>query len=267
MTPWLVLLLPWTSAALLTLPSPAVPPPSSSCTPEDAPLSPAVIALNKALVGTIKSSIDVAYHDRDIARFYVLETIARVPYFAYMSCLHLLESLGQRGSTRRLRLHYAEADNELHHLLIMESLGGSDAYIDRFVAQHLAVIYYWYCVAVYLLHPRAAYHLSELVEEHAFLTYDAFLKSHADELRSQPVPAIAREYYSGRDALEAMLRGGEQPPQPLSSLYDVFVNVRNDEAAHWRTLCTLVQHGDIDAPDGCPILATDALGGGEAAAE
>ena len=38
----------------------------------------------------------------------------------------------------RMRTHYAEADNELHHLLIMESLGGNSSAIDRTVAQTMA---------------------------------------------------------------------------------------------------------------------------------
>ena len=90
-----------------------------------------------------------------------------------------------------MRMHYAEADNELHHLLIMESLGGSANFADRFIAQHLAVLYYWYVVAIYLLHPRAAYHLSELIEEHAYLSYDTFLRENEAILREQPVPEVA----------------------------------------------------------------------------
>jgi len=39
-----------------------------------------------------------------------------------------------------MRRHYAEADNELHHLLIMEALGGADRFADRFIAQHLAFL-------------------------------------------------------------------------------------------------------------------------------
>lgn len=31
----------------------------------------------------------------------------------------------------------------------------------------------------------------------------------------------------------------------LDSLYDVFVNVRDDEKEHWKTLCNLVQYGDM----------------------
>jgi ubiquinol oxidase len=211
-------------------------------------LSPAIVRLNEALVDTIKGVIDAMYKGRDIQRFYVLETIARVPYFAYVSCLHMHESLGKRGNTELLRLHYAEADNELHHLLIIEALGGDKAYEDRFVAQHLAVFYYWYCVAIYLLHPRAAYHLSELIEDHAFHTYDAFLHENADELRKQPAPKIAREYYSGRDQLEVYFRkaDGKQAPRTPHNLYDVFVAIREDEKAHWQTLSDLVRQENLD---------------------
>lgn len=35
------------------------------------------------------------YGDRTYARFYALETIARVPYFGYLCVLHLYETLGQ----------------------------------------------------------------------------------------------------------------------------------------------------------------------------
>ena len=36
-----------------------------------------------------------------------------------------------------MRTHYAEADNELHHLLIMESLGGNENVVDRILAQSM----------------------------------------------------------------------------------------------------------------------------------
>ena len=41
-----------------------------------------------------------------------------------------------------LQVHFAEEWNEAHHLLIMESLGGDQAWVDRFIAQHAAVVYY-----------------------------------------------------------------------------------------------------------------------------
>ena len=215
--------------------------------------------LNKGLIDGLKGAIDVAYAERDIPRFFVLETLARVPYFSYLSCLHLYESLGMRGNARLMRLHYAEADNELHHLLIMESLGGGDAYADRFIAQHLAFVYYWYCVALYLVNPRAAYHLSELVEEHAYHTYDQYVTAHAAELKQQEVPEVARRYYEGHDAMRTLLTDAapgakSARPKRLSSLYDVFLCVRDDEAAHWDTLVNLVSYDSPDTPEGCEIL-------------
>ncbi len=243
------------SGALLATPS-SLPSPQPVGCASSSDLG-AVVALNKGLVNTLKGSIDLMYKGRDIERFYVLETIARVPYFSYLSCLHLYESLGMRDHVRHMRLHYAEADNELHHLLIMESLGGNRAFGDRFVAQHIAFFYFWYCVGIYILSPKSAYHLSELIEEHAYKTYDGFLRDNEQVLRSQPVPAIAAQYYSGSDALEAFMRQGQRTngepvrqPRPLHSLYDVFCEVRDDEAAHWRTLVNLVSRPHEQRPRG-----------------
>ena len=227
------------------------------------PLDGVSTEFNAHMLTGVKGLLDIAYTGRDIPRFYVLETIARVPYFSYLSCLHLYESLGLRGNAKLMRMHYAEADNELHHLLIMEALGGSSAFVDRFVAQHLAFGYFWYCVILYLVHPRAAYHLSELVEEHAYATYDKFLTTHESELRRRPVPDVARRYYEGSDAMRAILqddaktRNAAQPQhqvRKLQNLYDVFERIRDDEAAHWDTLDRLVSYESLEIPEGCEVV-------------
>lgn len=57
--------------------------------------------------------------------------------------------------------------NELQHLSIMESLGGDQLWLDRFVAQHAAVVYYWILVLTYMVSPKLSYQFSELVEGHA----------------------------------------------------------------------------------------------------
>lgn len=74
-----------------------------------------------------------------------------------------------------LQVHFAEEWNELHHLQIMESLGGDALWIDRFLAQHGAILYYWVLVAFFLLFPSLAYNFSELVELHASDTYAEFV--------------------------------------------------------------------------------------------
>ncbi len=62
------------------------------------------------------------------------------------------------------QIHFAEEWNELHHLMIMESLGGDQYWIDRFAAQHAAVFYYWVIVGFFAFSPQLAYVFSELVE-------------------------------------------------------------------------------------------------------
>ena len=57
-------------------------------------------------------------------------------------------------------------------LQIMESLGGDNAWIDRFVAQHSAIVYFWGVMVLYALSPKHAYQFSELVEGHATDTYE-----------------------------------------------------------------------------------------------
>jgi ubiquinol oxidase len=248
-------------------------------TPEGGTMDPTIYAFNKILIDTVYQLICLLYPvrgtDRDFTRFYVLETVARVPYFAYLSVLHLRETFGERYGTmsERMRTHYAEADNELHHLLIMESLGGNESPLDRFVAQAAAFVYYWYVVVLFSVNEPAAYHLSELIEDHAYETYDGFLSDHGPRLRTRPVPDIARKYYE-RDnpflfdlfctvksaADPTVIPGGgasyvRRRPK-LETLYDVFSNVRDDEREHWKTLCNLVQYNDMNAVDATRVSST-----------
>jgi ubiquinol oxidase len=184
--------------------------------------------------------VDVVYGNRSYARFYVLETIARVPYFSYLSVLHLYETLGFWRRADLLKVHFAETWNELHHLLIMESLGGSRYWGDRFLAQHVAVAYYWVVVLLYMLSPMYAYYLMELIENHAYHTYDDYLNAHAAALKTQPAPQVAIEYYRDGDLymfeeVQITTGGTFRHPQ-VDNLYDVFLNIREDECAHVKTM-------------------------------
>mmetsp|Transcript_18539 Transcript_18539/g.26093 ORF Transcript_18539/g.26093 Transcript_18539/m.26093 type:complete len:312 (-) Transcript_18539:164-1099(-) len=229
-----------------------------------------VYKFNKILIDTVYNIICFLYpvrgNKRDFARFFVLETVARVPYFAYLSVMHLRETFGERDLGDSMRTHYAEADNELHHLLIMESLGGNDNPIDRVLAQTMAFGYYWYVVVVYFFSPPVAYHLSELIEDHAYETYDGFLKNHGEMLKQQPVPEVARKYYVEDNPFLFDLfctvknkdeDGNFSARRPrLDSLYDVFVNIRDDEKEHWKTLCNLVQYNDMQGVENKDVVST-----------
>jgi len=102
--------------------------------PNRLPVDENTTGLLMKLVDSLVLVIDALYKDKPYQRFYVLETVARVPYFPYISCLHYVETIGYKDNIGWLRIHWAEGWNELHHLLIMEELGGSKNWVDRFLA-------------------------------------------------------------------------------------------------------------------------------------
>ena len=205
--------------------------------------------VNKNLVESVKDILSVFYGNRNYAYFYALETVARVPYFSYTSCLHLYETLGLNRKRDILKLHFAESWNEMHHLLIMEELGGNDRFSDRFVAQHLAFFYYWIVVGLYLVAPACAYDLTKEIEEHAFSTYDNFLKDNEASLKSLAAPEIAKQYYQSDDMYlfdrmhcsslseEGRVVVNQNDRRPvINSLFDVFENIKLDEKEHAETM-------------------------------
>lgn len=217
------------------------------------PLSDELMGFNKNAVGLLKGAIFDTWfagedESRNYARFYALETIARVPYFAYLSVLHYYETIGVWRKANYLRLHFAESWNELHHLLIMEELGGADNWLDRFFAQHVAVGYYLFVAALYLINPTHAYNLNHAIEEHAFSTYDSFLRENEDKLKELPAPKAAIDYYRNGDLymFDAMQIDTCEPRRPeIHNLYDVFVAIRDDEAEHVKTMVYLQQGEDL----------------------
>lgn len=197
------------------------------------------------LVGVLVFVINTIYRDRPYPRFYVLETVARVPYFSYLSVLHLYETLGWWRKADWLKVHFAESWNELHHLLIMEELGGSAFWGDCLLAKTTALIYYWIITALYVVSPNSAYHFMELVEQHAHASYQKYLKDHETELKAQPAPEVAVQYYRDGDLymfdeFQTTHAPAERRPQ-IDNLYDVFVAIRDDEMEHVKTMVACQQ--------------------------
>ena len=240
--------------SITTLPARIVPRPLYASTSFEQPSEiPSFIQeANKATVGAVKDILVLFYGERHYARFAALETIARVPYFSYTSVLHLYETLGWFRQKEYIKLHFAESWNELHHLLIMEALGGTEKFSDRFVAQHIAFFYYWLVIVVFMVNPAVAYDLNKHVETHAFQTYSAFLSEHGDALKKLPPPQVAVDYYTkdfylfdacqNQNFEEAKTKDGRplQCRRPvIENLYDVFVNIKLDEADHAETMGNL----------------------------
>jgi ubiquinol oxidase len=217
----------------------------------------------KLLVNFLVVVMNTLYKTRPYPRFYVLETVARVPYFAYLSVLHLYESVGLWRKVDWLKVHFAESWNELHHLLIMEELGGNNSWFDRILARTTAVVYYWIIVGVYLVSPRSAYRFMELVEEHAYHTYDEFLTESAEFLKTQPAPKVAISYYRDGDLyMFDEFQTGRVPESrrpTIESLYDVFVAIRDDESEHVKTMAACQQPeamNELRSPH-APVLDRD----------
>lgn len=185
--------------------------------------------------------LDVVFNNRPIQRFWVLETVARVPYFAFISVLHLYETLGWwRAGAGLRKVHFAEEWNEMHHLQIMESLGGDSLWLDRFAAQHGAIVYYWVLIVFFFLFPSLAYKFGELVEVHAVDTYAEFVDANEELLKTLPPPVVALEYYKGEDLYMFDDFSTSNPVEPrrpeCRNLHDVFVNIRDDELEHVKTM-------------------------------
>lgn len=185
-------------------------------------------------------ALDELFEARPIARFWFLETIARIPYFSYVSMLHLYESLGWWRGNELRKVHNAEEDNEFHHLLIMEALGGNALWTDRFLGYHVAIGYYWALIALYFFSPRAAYGFMALLEAHAVDTYGTFLKENKERLKLLPAPKVAESYYLSADLylfdeFQVTRKVGTRRP-PCDNLYDVFKNIMEDEVEHVKTM-------------------------------
>ena len=160
--------------------------------------------LNSLFLNFTVSIIDYLYRGRHFQRFWVLEEIARAPYFAFLSVLHFRESMGLRGPEHLylMKEHFDQSINETEHLEYMESRGGNAYFIDRFVAKHLVLIYYWVNVVYYWVAPRLAYHLSYEVEVHAAATYGKYLavNGHDDKI----LEILNDELEHSRELQEAM---------------------------------------------------------------
>lgn len=192
--------------------------------------------------------LDVGFEGKNVfSRFFLLETVARMPYFSYITMLHLYETLGfWRSSAEVKRVHFAEEWNEFHHLLIMESLGGDQPWWVRFLSQHSAIAYFIVLTHLFALSPSLSYKFSEMLETHAVDTYSQFLDENEALLKSLPPPLAAIKYYTlgitdplfGEYQTTAQVKGTSirKPGEHMNNLYDVFAAIRADEGDHVETM-------------------------------
>jgi len=161
--------------------------------------------LNSAVLNVTVAILDFLYRNRPSQRFWVLEVIARAPYFSFISVLHFRESLGLRGEDHiyLMKEHFYQALNETEHLEEMETRGGNEHWIDRFFAKHLVLLYYWIMVAYYFISPIDAYDINMKIEKHAYETYVKYSAYHPEDVK---IAEIAEdELNHAKELRQAML--------------------------------------------------------------
>ena len=82
--------------------------------------------------------LDTLFDGAPIERFYFLETVARMPYFSYITMLHAYETLGWwRRSTEAKRVHFAEEYNEFNHLVRIDESTYEASPFTNFAEQYI----------------------------------------------------------------------------------------------------------------------------------
>jgi len=153
-------------------------------------------------------------------------------------------------------------------VLIMESLGGDQAWWVRFLAQHSALVYFLVLTHLFALSPSLSYKFSELLETHAgkfiFLdhtlllascnsltlarivylvdTYSQFLDENEEQLKELPPSLEALEYYTlgisdpmfGEYQTTAIATGSDirKSGKDMQNLFAVFTAICADEGDH-----------------------------------
>jgi ubiquinol oxidase len=163
------------------------------------------------------------------SKFYVLETIARIPYFSYLAVLHLYQSFGQKPALELLDLHYKETVNEEYHLMIMEELGGGEKWYNKLTARILGFFYYGAVFILYLIAPASGYYLMEMVESFAAKSYTEFLEKKKEMLKQAKASGFAYKYYFSKKGRMTEIK---EDKNFVPTLYDVFTSIRNDELVH-----------------------------------
>ncbi len=178
--------------------------------------------------------MDVLYgRKRTLAKFRVLEVIARVPYqawdhAAYIAITHVYAHPDfARRIFDRVRESREQQDNEQWHLLILEELTqrfgtGEGFVLHRVIPQIVAFFYYQLSWVLYVIRPATSYQLNAVFEDHAEHEYMEFVAEHPP-LETLPFESAFTEEY-GR----------------FASLADVFRQIGHDERVHKEESLALI---------------------------
>lgn len=176
-------------------------------------------------------TLDLVYgRPRTMAKFKVLEIVARVPYqtwehVAYIAVTHLHQST---GIVRRIQNRIVEArsqqDNELWHLLILQELivreGARESQLKFFwLPQLIAFGYYQFSWLLYVVNPKWSYRLNADFEDHAEHEYMQWVAENP-EWETAPFDSDFEEEYGAFDSMADLFRqiGHDERVHKLESI-------------------------------------------------
>jgi ubiquinol oxidase len=171
-------------------------------------------------------SMDLLYgRKKTLAKFNVLEIIARMPYQAWenVAYIAITHTHADPDFARRIfewvRESRLQQDNEQWHLLILEELNHKKGIRGNFfqywlIPQVIAFLYYNISWLLYVIRPKWSYLLNAHFEDHAEHEYMKFVAENP-ALEQEPFESVFREDY-GR----------------LASLADLFRQIGYDERVH-----------------------------------
>ena len=152
-----------------------------------------------------------------IQRLYVMEKIGRAPYLSFLSMLNLYESFGLWRPSEDLRVAHAHQElSKFRRQRMIEQLGGDQPWTARFIAEHSALFTHLTIVHLWFLSPSLAYRFAQMIESHAFHTYDAFLEQNESALKSMQISSISDADTSAPD----------------SNLFEMFSSFKDDNSIH-----------------------------------
>jgi ubiquinol oxidase len=170
--------------------------------------------------------LDLVYgKPRTLAKFRMLELLARVPYqsWEHGGYIAVTRRSGQPNHARQVFSRVQESreqqDNEQWHLLILEELtrrsGDRETYFKhRLLPEVIAFFYYRMSLLLYLVRPAWSHRLNADFEDHAEHEYMLFVQEHP-ELEHVPFQSDFADDY-GR----------------FASLADLFRQIGHDERVH-----------------------------------
>lgn len=177
------------------------------------------------------ATMDIVYGKAaHLAKFRVLEVIARVPYqawehVAYIAITHIYKRPDfARRIFERITETRAQQDNEQFHLLIFEELthriGRREGFVRyRLIPQILAFMYYHLSWLMYVVKPVWSYRLNADFEDHAEHEYMEFVAANP-YLEDEPHENCFEDEYGRFESLADLIRqiGYDERVHKLESL-------------------------------------------------